>query len=49
MKEAIGVEGNELSYANTGYSIASIISGFVGGILMVTLNTRWYILTIESL
>ena len=49
MKEYLGIKGNELNYANTGYNIASIIFGLPCAYLMNRYNTRWFILTIEIL
>ncbi|CDK26057.1 unnamed protein product [Kuraishia capsulata CBS 1993] len=47
MKEELGIEGNELNYANTGYNIASIICGFPWAFLMVKMNTKWFVVLVE--
>nr|QFR37054.1 MFS transporter [Cyberlindnera americana] len=49
MKEDLGVKGNELSYASTGYSIFGIIFGTISGFIMVQFNTKWYMIAIECL
>lgn len=49
MSDDINVQGNELSYANTGYSIFGIIAGVIGGFIMVQFNTKWYMVTIECI
>ncbi len=49
MQEYLGIHGNELNYANTGYNIASIIFGLPCAYLMSKYNTRWFIITIEIL
>lgn len=49
LKEDLGIEGNELNYANTAYNIASMICGFPAAYLMVKFQTKWLIIGIELL
>lgn len=49
LKEDLGIEGNQLNYANTAYNIASMICGFPAAYLMVKFNTKWFIIAIEVL
>ncbi|CDK29083.1 unnamed protein product [Kuraishia capsulata CBS 1993] len=47
MKEDLGIVGNQLNYANTGYSIAGMVFGFPWAILMVKMNSKWFVVMVE--
>ncbi|SJL05412.1 related to transporter protein [Armillaria ostoyae] len=47
MKEDLGFYGNELNYANTAYSIASIIGLWPANMIMTRVSPKWFIPFLE--